>query len=80
MKTLLNAIIVATALSSLTANAAISVTNTNTVDFTFGGTIGEMCKVNSTNSGGSTALVLEETNANSTQSIGTLEVWLSYEP
>ncbi|MCJ8272196.1 MAG: hypothetical protein MJK04_22705 [Psychrosphaera sp.] len=73
-KTLIIASTVASlSVTSLSAIAAISVTDTNSASFDFGGTIEAMCKVNSTGSANASALVIDETNT--TQDIGSLEVW-----
>lgn len=73
MKTLINTIAAATVLTAMSANAGISVTDTNQAVFNFGGTIEPMCKVKSTASASAANLTIDQNNA--TQDIGTLEVW-----
>ena len=72
-KALTKTLIIASTVTSLSVTAAISVSDTNTAAFNFGGTIEAMCKVKSTGSNNASALVIDETN--STQDIGSLEVW-----
>ena len=73
IKTIAAASIFATTLVTGSANAGISVTDTNQAVFNFGGTIEPMCKVKSTASSSAANLTIDENNA--TQDIGTLEVW-----
>ncbi len=73
MKTLVKTIVASALLTSLSANANISVSDSNQAEFRFGGTIEPMCKVKSTASADASALTLDENNA--TQEIGSLEVW-----
>lgn len=73
MNTLIKTIVAATVLVATSANADISVTDTNQAVFNFGGTIEPMCKVKSNASAGASNLVIDENNA--TQNIGSLEVW-----
>jgi hypothetical protein len=73
MNTLLKTIIFASAVTSVSATAAITVSDTNSAIFNIGGTIDAMCKVKSTGSANAAALIIDESNT--TQDIGTLEVW-----
>ncbi|MFT4926739.1 MAG: spore coat protein U-like protein [Phenylobacterium sp.] len=73
MNTLLKSILVASAVTSMSAASQITVSDTNTAIFNIGGTIDAMCKVNSTGSAGASSLLIDETNT--TQDIGTLAVW-----
>ena len=73
MKTFTKSTIFAALVASTSATAQISVTDTNTAVFNIGGTIEAMCKVKSSSAAGASALVLDQTNT--TQDIGTLEVW-----
>lgn len=73
MKTLIKTIVAGSVLASMTATADISVSDTNTAVFNIGGTIEPMCKVKSLASAGAASLVIDENNT--TQDIGTLEVW-----
>jgi len=72
MKTLLKTTLIAATIASLNANAAISVGDTTSAVFNFGGTIEKKCKVKSTTTGVQ-ALTLDENSG--AQSIGTLDVW-----
>ena len=73
MKLLQKSLLIASMVASMSTTAAISVSDTNSAVFNIGGTIEAMCKVNSTGSAGASSLVIDESNT--TQDIGTLEVW-----
>ena len=73
MKTLLKTTLIVSALTSMTATAKISVSDTDTAVFNIGGTILSTCKVNGTSSAKASSLVIDESNV--TQDIGTLDVW-----
>lgn len=72
-KSIVIASTLATAIASVSATAAIKVSDNNTAVFNIGGTIDPMCKVNSQGHANAAALILDETNA--TQEVGTLRVW-----
>ena len=67
------ATIAATAFTSVSASAAIKVSDNNTAVFNIGGTIDPMCKINSQGHANAASLILDETNT--TQEVGTLSVW-----
>ncbi|WP_440056765.1 hypothetical protein ACSLBF_17960 (plasmid) [Pseudoalteromonas sp. T1lg65] len=72
MKTLLKSLFVASAITSISAAAAVSDTSGTEAKFSFEGTIEPMCKTDSgTNS--VTGLILDASKQ--TQEIGTLDVW-----
>lgn len=73
MKPLNITLIALTAALSLPVSADVSVTDTNTAVFNFGGTIEPMCKVKGNDNGQASTLNLAQNNT--TQDIGTLEVW-----
>ncbi|MCJ8272195.1 MAG: hypothetical protein MJK04_22700 [Psychrosphaera sp.] len=72
-KQLRKTLIIASAVASMSATAAITVSDTNSAVFIIGGTIESMCKVNSDSSANASSLIIDETNTS--QDIGTLEVW-----
>jgi spore coat protein U-like protein len=73
MKLLQKTLLITSAVTSLSATAEISVSDTNMAVFNIGGTIEAMCKINSTGSKNASALIFDETNTE--QEIGSLEVW-----
>ena len=73
MKYIQHGLIVVLPLASVWVAAQVSVTDTQTTSFNFGGTVEVACKVSSISSSQASNLVLNGTGA--TQNIGTLEVW-----
>ncbi|KJY92513.1 hypothetical protein CWB89_12270 [Pseudoalteromonas piscicida] len=72
MNTLLKSLFVASAITSMTAAAAVVETTGNEASFTFEGTIEAMCK---TDSGSNSVTNLNLDSTQETQEIGTLDVW-----
>ncbi|MEJ6476610.1 hypothetical protein [Pseudoalteromonas piscicida] len=72
MKTLLKTLFVASAITSMSAAAAVVTTTGNEASFTFEGTIQPMCK---TDSGSNSVTNLNLDATQETQEIGTLDVW-----
>jgi hypothetical protein len=73
MKLLPTTLLIASAVASLSATAAITVSDTNSAVFIIGGTIESMCKVKSDSSANASTLIIDETNTS--QDIGSLQVW-----
>ena len=73
MNTLIKSVSLVTTVGSLSALAAVSVSDTNSTSFNFSGTIEPVCKVKGTDSNGATTMVIDQNNT--TQDIGSLEVW-----
>jgi spore coat protein U-like protein len=73
MNTLIKSVSLVTTVGSLSALAAVSVSDTNSASFNFSGTIEPVCKVKGSDSNGATAMVIDQNNT--TQDIGSLEVW-----
>lgn len=73
MNTFIKSLSFALSIVSLSAGAAVTVSDTNSASFNFSGNIEAMCKVKGTGSAAATALVIDQNNAS--QDIGTLEVW-----
>ncbi|CAH9049388.1 hypothetical protein PSECIP111951_01398 [Pseudoalteromonas holothuriae] len=73
MNTLLKSLLVASAITSISAAAAVSSSTGNEAKFSFEGTIEPLCKTDSGTANSVTGLNLDATQE--TQDIGTLDVW-----
>ncbi|NOU51476.1 hypothetical protein HG263_13145 [Pseudoalteromonas sp. JBTF-M23] len=72
MNTLLKSLFVASAITSLSAAAAVTTSSSNQASFSFEGTIAPLCK---TSSGSNSVTGLKLDASQETQTIGTLDVW-----